>query len=149
MMRVDAACAIAGTIVYIAASVLHGDPPVDDVQRMLDHVGQRPWWRAVHLANILGVLLWVAALTTLTSTFTRPAASHLGRLSQAMLICTSAVFAVYFSIHGFGFEVLGTLAGAGWLVGAILISFNVIIPFTVLAWAWMLGVGVAMWRAIS
>jgi hypothetical protein len=202
MLRVGAACAVAGTIVYIAASVLHSDPPVDDVQRMLDHVGQRPWWRAVHLANILAVLLWVAALTTLTSTFARPTAARLG--SQAVLICTSAVFTVYSSIHGFGLKVLagrwagatatdrgarvikanavftllgstaftaqallgltvtlygltmvissnhprwlGTLVGAGGLAGTVLISFDVIIPFTVLAWSWMLGVGVAMWR---
>lgn len=125
-----------------------------------------------------------------------------------MLVCTSGVFAVYFSIHGFGFEVLadrwagavdtdrdaivveantvltllgstaftaqallglsvllygltmaishsyphwlgwlGTVAGAGWLVGAVVISFDVIVPFMVLAWVWMIGVGVALWRA--
>ncbi len=124
-----------------------------------------------------------------------------------MIICASAVLAVYFSIHGFGFSTLadrwvdvaapereallvetnavltllgsaaftaqallglsillygltvafssgmsrwlglfGVVAGAGWTIGALIVSFEVIVPFTVLAWIWMIALGVLMWQ---
>lgn len=39
---------------------------------------------------------------------------------------------------------LGMLGGAGWLTGAVLIDFAVIVPFTVISWAWTLVLAVAL-----
>jgi hypothetical protein len=44
---------------------------------------------------------------------------------------------------------LGVLAGAGWLVGALLVDFAVIVPFTVLAWVWMLVLAGTVLRAAA
>lgn len=41
---------------------------------------------------------------------------------------------------------LGAVAGVGWLVGAILIRFDVIVPSMALAWTWMVALGILMWR---
>ncbi len=41
---------------------------------------------------------------------------------------------------------LGTVAGAGWLIGALLIRFDMIVPCMVLAWTWMVSLGILMWR---
>ena len=210
MPRIGAVAAIVGTFVYVAMSVLHGNPPIDEASKILDHVAERPWWRAAHLANILAVLLWLGALSTLTGSLGRGNARALGRVSQAMMTTTTAVFAVYFSIHGFAFSTLavrwvktaapgrgalltetnavltllgttaftaqallglsillygltvalskgfpawlgwiGAIAGTGWAIGALIISFEVIVPFTVLSWIWMIALGVTMWARVG
>src|SRR3712207_6807304 len=95
-----------GTLIYVAMRVLHGTPPIDEASKILDHVAERPWWRTAHLANILAVLLWLGALSTLTGSLGRGNAWALGRVSQAMMTTTTAVFAVYFNIHGFAFSTL-------------------------------------------
>jgi hypothetical protein len=204
--RLGALTAIVGTLIYIATSILHGNPPIDDPAKILSHVAERPWWRMAHLANILAVLLWLGALSTFTGSLRRGEARGLGRVAQAMMTCASAVFAVYFGIHGFGFSALadrwvevtaagrgalltetdavltvlgsvaftaqallglsillygltvalgaglprwlggvGAVAGAGWMIGAALGSFEIIVPFTVLSWLWMIALGVLMW----
>lgn len=210
LLRIGAVSALVGTIAYIALTVIHvmhGDPPVLDTAKMLDHVAAHPEWRPARLANILAVLFWVGAFTALTSSHTRGTAWALGRVAHAVMIGASAVFAVYFSLHGFGLGVLaedwasagaseranilveaeavltvlgstaftaqallglsfllyglttafshsyptwlgwvGAVAGAGWLAGALLVAFDVIIPFMMIACAWMLVMGVLMWR---
>ncbi|MGH3922496.1 MAG: hypothetical protein ACRDTT_06440 [Pseudonocardiaceae bacterium] len=174
---------------------------------ILDYVAARPWWRAAHLASILAVLFWVGALGTLPHELRHDIERGLARLARGVLIAASAVYAVYFSINGFGWAELahrwssatgesrahlliemnvalvmfgsvaftaqallglsvalygltlvsgssaprwigwlGAAAGVGWLIGAILIRFDVIVPCMVLAWAWMVSLGIHMWR---
>lgn len=207
MLRLGSVLAIVGTVLFAAMSALHGNPPVEDAAGILDYVAARPWWRAAHLANILAVLLWVGALGTLAHELRHDIERGLARLAQGVLVAASAVFAVYFSINGFGWAELahrwssaagesradlllemnvaltmvgsvaftaqallglsvalygltlvsgssfprwtgwlGVVAGGGWLIGAILIRFDVIVPCMVLAWAWMVSLGILMWR---
>jgi hypothetical protein len=207
MPRLGAALAIGGTLLFAAMSALHGNPPIEDAAGVLDYVAARPWWRAAHLANILAVLLWVGALSTLAHELRAEVERGLARLAHGVLVAASAVFAVYFSINGFGWADLahrwtsatgefrtalliemnsaltlvgsiaftaqallglsvllygltllstsnypkwtgwlGTVAGAGWLAGAVLIRFDVIVPFMMLTWIWMIGLGILMWR---
>jgi hypothetical protein len=42
---------------------------------------------------------------------------------------------------------LGVLGGAGWLTGAVLIDFAVIVPFTVVCWVWTLVLAGVLLRA--
>lgn len=207
MPRLGAVLAIVGTLLLAAMSALHGNPPIDDAAGVLDYVAARPWWRAAHLANILAVLLWVGALGMLTHELRHEVGRGLAGLARGVLVAASAVFAVYFSINGFGWAELahrwasatgesradlliemnfaltlvgsvaftaqallglsillygltlisgssypswlgwlGAAAGVGWLIGAILIRFDVIVPCMVLAWAWMVSLGILMWR---
>ncbi|SFP69036.1 hypothetical protein SAMN05421810_103111 [Amycolatopsis arida] len=39
---------------------------------------------------------------------------------------------------------IGAVAGAGWLAGAVLMTFSVIVPFTTVAWVWMIALAVVM-----
>lgn len=101
-----AACAALGTILYIGATVLHGDPPIDDPRSILEHVMARPWWRGAHLVNILAVLLWMTTAVLLAASTTSGAHRGLARVSQALFVATGAVFAVYFGIHAHAFPTL-------------------------------------------
>lgn len=41
---------------------------------------------------------------------------------------------------------IGVLAGAGWATGAVMINFAIIVPFTVLTWAWVVAVAIVVLR---
>ena len=41
---------------------------------------------------------------------------------------------------------IGVIGGAGWLLGALVIDFAVIVPFTVVCWIWTLVLAVALLR---
>lgn len=42
------------------------------------------------------------------------------------------------------FGVIGVVIGLGWTIGAVMINFAVIVPFTALAWAWLVVLGVCL-----
>lgn len=42
------------------------------------------------------------------------------------------------------FGVIGVVIGVGWTLGAVMINFAVIVPFTALAWAWLVVLGVCL-----
>lgn len=42
------------------------------------------------------------------------------------------------------FGVIGVVVGVGWTLGAVMINFAVIVPFTALAWAWLVVLGVCL-----
>ncbi|KIA60466.1 DUF4386 family protein [Nocardia vulneris] len=42
---------------------------------------------------------------------------------------------------------VGVVAGLGWLVGALLVEFAVVVPFTILTWVWTVVVAIGAWRA--
>ncbi|TQN33270.1 uncharacterized protein DUF4386 [Haloactinospora alba] len=43
----------------------------------------------------------------------------------------------------------GAVAGTGWLVGALLVNFAVIVPFTALTWLWTVMLAVPLWRGAT
>ncbi|HIW92418.1 MAG TPA: hypothetical protein H9870_12265 [Candidatus Corynebacterium avicola] len=42
---------------------------------------------------------------------------------------------------------VGIVTGTGWCVGALLINFGIIVPFTTLGWAWAVAVALVVFRA--
>ena len=42
------------------------------------------------------------------------------------------------------FGAIGVVIGVGWTLGAVMINFAVIVPFTALAWAWLVVLGVCL-----
>lgn len=44
---------------------------------------------------------------------------------------------------------VGMVSGTGWLVGALVVNFAVIVPFTALAWLWVIVLGVILLRSTS
>ena len=47
-------------------------------------------------------------------------------------------------VGGRVFGIIGAVIGLGWLVGAVAINFAVIVPFTALAWVWLVVLGVCL-----
>ncbi|WP_026122585.1 hypothetical protein, partial [Nocardiopsis halotolerans] len=75
---------VAGTVLYVLPSALHGNPPVDSAADTLAYVAERPSWRVVHLVNIGAVLVWLAAFGVL--------ARHLGGRGEALARYATHVF---------------------------------------------------------
>ncbi|WP_019854473.1 hypothetical protein [Actinopolyspora mortivallis] len=203
-LRVAAGLLLVGTVLYVLPTALHGNPPVGSASAMLEYVHQRPSWRITHLTNILAVLLWACAFSVATPVLASTT-TGLTRALRVVFTASTAVFAVYFSVHAFGLTVaadqyfasgadqaavlertetvlilLGSIAftaqamlgisialagltlartmtprwlgwsavvaGTGWLTGALLMNFAVIVPFTVLVWLWTALLAVRMWR---
>lgn len=113
-MRVAAVGLVVGTLLYIVPSAVHGNPPIDDARSVLGYVAERPTWRAIHLVNILAVLVWLGSFALLGPVF-RDGAAAVSRVARVVLTVAAAVFAVYFSIHAFG---LSTAADAYFAAGA-------------------------------
>ena len=55
MLRIGALATIAGTLIYVAMSILHGNPPIGDASKILDHVVDRPWVPLPTRASLGGV----------------------------------------------------------------------------------------------
>ncbi|MGW0521098.1 hypothetical protein [Crossiella sp. NPDC003009] len=204
LTRGGAVAALIGTLGYAGLSALHGNPPIEDPAATLEFVAARAWWRAAHYGTIAALLLWLGAFGAVTRLLAPGDRGGLGRFALGVATCAAAVFAVYYSLHGFGLPALaqrwtaapgpevltetravltvlgstaftaqallgltvllyglamalgrglprwlgwaGAVAGLGWLSGALLVDFAVIVPFTVAAWAWMITTGVALWR---
>jgi hypothetical protein len=78
------------------------------------------------LVDTEAVLLVLGAIA-----FTAQAALGLSMLLYGLSIAVSRDLP-----RGVGW--LGVLGGAGWLTGAVMIDFAVIVPFTVVCWVWTL-----------
>ncbi|WP_433328399.1 DUF4386 family protein [Spirillospora sp. CA-294931] len=100
-MRTLGIAVLAGTVLYIVPSALHGNPPIDSAAQTLEYVRDRPTWRPAHMINIAAVLLWAVSFTALTR-LAAPASRFLGTAVTAVATAAAAVFAVYFSVHAFG-----------------------------------------------
>jgi hypothetical protein len=81
-----------------------------------------------------------AVLLVLGATaFTAQAALGLSMLVYGLAIAVSREFP-----RSVGW--LGVLGGAGWLTGAVLVDFAVIVPFTVVCWVWTLVLAAVLLR---
>src|SRR5699024_4692631 len=61
-------------------------------------------------------------------------------VAQALLglaVALTGLLLARAEIGGRVFGAIGSVIGLGWAVGAVAINFAVIVPFTVLAWAWL------------
>lgn len=113
-LRVAAGCLLAGTVLYAVPTAVHGNPPVDSAEAVLEYVHERPSWRLVHLVNIVAVVLWAGAFSALAPVLA-PSARAAARAVRVVFTASAAVFAVYFSIHAFG---LTTAANQYFAAGA-------------------------------
>ena len=108
LLRIGAAWAILGAVVSVAAGTGFGNLTNElGTEPILRYVSSRPYWYwpAVHLGFILGALLWVGALTALSSSLTNGGWA-LGRLGAASVVVGATVHVVDSSINGFGLTAL-------------------------------------------
>ncbi|WP_338762839.1 DUF4386 family protein [Nocardia vulneris] len=205
MWRWAAGILLAGTLLYVFPSALHGNPPIESAQETLEYVRARPSWRLAHLVNIAAVIVWAFGFAALARVAGTPVWAR--QLLGLVFATAAATFAVYFSLHAFGLPTaaeqyfdtganraailertetilivlgsiaftaqallgaavllagyvltrsvrlpgrlgwVGVVAGLGWLVGALLVEFAVVVPFTILTWVWTVAVAIGAWRA--
>lgn len=98
-LRAGAVCAVAGTLGYIVAFVLHGDLPDQTTESLLTFIAERPW-ALHHLLINFCFLLWIAALAGLAYSFTSGLAWVLGRLGHTMALLGMAVLLWHYNIDG-------------------------------------------------
>jgi hypothetical protein len=108
--KIGAVCVVVGSIAVFTFRAAHGDLPAADPAAALDFIAARPYYAAIHLGTILGVVLWVGGLIVLSSGLTRQGASMLGRLGVASAVLGGAVFVVDFAVDGWA----GSALAARW-----------------------------------
>lgn len=98
-------------------------------------------WTSTTDASRANLLIEMTVTLTMVGSVAFTAQALLG-LSVALYGMTLASDTSYPNWVGW----LGTVAGGSRLIGTILIRFDVIMPCMVLAWAWMVYLGILMWH---
>jgi len=103
-------CLVVGSILVLVFRTLHGDLPADKGgAASLSFVASYSIYRAVHLADVLGFLVFASGLVVLSDSLTRRVAWAVGRLGAASALVGVAVHFTESSIDGYA---LTTLAQA-------------------------------------
>lgn len=143
---------IAGTVMYVLPSVLHGNPPVESADLTLRYVAERSsTWRPIHLLNIAAVLMWAVSLAALGSG-TTGRAPHVARAANLVFTATAAVFAVYFSIHAMALPVAAERFSTGAVDPARLLdqveAVLLILGSTAFTAQGLIGASIALYGAV-
>jgi hypothetical protein len=104
--RLGAASAVAGTALFGLSGALHGDLPAADAAQALAYIAARPYWPAIHIGSILGVLGWLGAFVALADSLREPRARALGRVLVPVTTVGVALLALDYAVDGFGFRAL-------------------------------------------
>lgn len=112
-LRVGGICLLAGSIIFAAFRLNHGDTPAADAAAALDFVAASPIYPAVHVFSVLGALTGLIGLISLAGSMTRPWAWLVGRAGVASAVVGLAVFSVETTSEGLGLpELARAAAGA-------------------------------------
>lgn len=202
--RAAALCLLAGVVLYVLPTALHGNPPIEDAEATLRYVSGRSLWTIAHFANIAAVVLWAVAVALVSHSPALPRA--LTTATRTVWSVAAGVYAVYFGLHALGLAtaasqfadvagdptavlertealllvlgstafvaqglvgaavgmlgltmvraagrdrilpVIGIVIGAGWVTGAALLEFGLIVPCTALAWVWISWLAIRLLR---
>jgi hypothetical protein len=109
LLRIGAVGAILGAVVSVAAGMGFGNlTNAVGPEQVLRSIAARPpgYWPAVHLAFIIGALLWIGAFIALAASSSRDVSWALGWLGAAAIIVGGAVHIIDSSISGVGLAAL-------------------------------------------
>lgn len=90
-----------GGLGYFITLLLHGDLPDRTTEIALDHIAGREEWRALKLALIISVLMWVGAFIALASSLLHGLSWLLSRLAVACVVIGATLTIVEYSIIGY------------------------------------------------
>lgn len=107
LMRIGAACAIAGPLLYFASFAGHGDLPAHiSTAAALRYIADHPIWLPVHLGIIVAALLVIGAFSALASTLSPGVAGAIGRVLAPSAI-VGGIFNIFnYSVDGYDLWVL-------------------------------------------
>src|ERR687887_535940 len=91
-LRLAGVCIAAGSVTVFVFRLAHGDAPAADPEAQLRFITDHWSYAGVHLGTILGVLLWVGGMITLSGALTQPVADVLGRVGAACVLVGAAIF---------------------------------------------------------
>jgi hypothetical protein len=107
VLRIGAACVVAGSILILVFRITHGDLPADKgAAAALSYVAAHPIYPLFHLGDALGFLVFAGGLVELSGSLTHRVAWAIGRLGLASVLVGAAIHIVEFSIDGFGLPML-------------------------------------------
>jgi hypothetical protein len=105
LLRIGAVGAIVGAVVSVGAGMGFGNLTNEvGTEQVFRSIAARPigYWPTIHLAFIIGALLWIGAFVALAASFRRGVSWALGRLAAAAIIVGGAVHVIDSSISGGG-----------------------------------------------
>lgn len=151
-LRAAAWCALIGTLAYLALTLVHGFLP-GTAHQLVGHVLARDW-RAIHLATILALLLWVIAFTSVGSLITTGPGALLARCARPLLTIAFTVFAIDFALDGFGFAQLaegathGEHADRAQAMAGLELMFRAVVGSTTMLVQVLFGLSFAVWALV-
>lgn len=93
--------AVLGGLGYFITLLLHGNLPDETTRIALEHIAGRPEWRALKLALIVSVLMWVGTFVALASSLSHGLSWLLSRLAVACVVIGATLVIVEYSIIGY------------------------------------------------
>lgn len=109
LLRIGAVGAILGAVVSVAAGMGFGNLTNEvGTEQVLRSIAARPsgYWPAVHLAFIIGALLWIGAFIALATSFNQGAGRTLGWLGAVAITVGGVIHIIDSSISGVGLNAL-------------------------------------------
>ena len=100
-LKLGGVLAVVGGLGYFITLLLHGDLPDQTTDIALEHIAGRPEWRALKLALIVSVLLWVGAFVALASSLLHGVSWLLSRLAVACAMIGATLPIVEYSVIGY------------------------------------------------
>lgn len=100
-LKIGATLAVLGGFGYFTTLLLHGDLPDHTTELALQHIAARPEWRALKLALIVSVLLWVAAFAIIARSLSTSNSRMLGRLAVTFIAIGAVLPVVEYAVIGY------------------------------------------------
>jgi hypothetical protein len=122
-LRLGGALIVVGSLAVFAFRLAHGDLPAADPEAALQFISERPYYAAIHIGTIFGVLAWAGGFILLSTTLERPLATLLSRLGAASVLVGAAIFIVDFVIDG----VAGQDLAAAWTAASPAARANLVL----------------------
>ena len=98
--RVGAAAAILGIVVYTVSAVLHPWTPPHETEAAFSDYAVEQNWALIHLGELLGILLFSAAVIALAWRLRRGTSGVWATLGAAAMVVSAGVYAVFAAVDG-------------------------------------------------
>jgi hypothetical protein len=99
-LRLGGACIAVGSLAVFVFRLAHGDAPAADPETQLHFITDHWSYAGVHLGTIVGVLVWVGGMISLSGALAHPFAGLLGRAGAACVLVGAAIFVTDFTMDG-------------------------------------------------
>lgn len=100
VLQFGGALAVIGGLGYFVTLLLHGDLPDQTTEIALEHIAERPEWRALKVALIMFVFCWIGAFKALVRSLPSGLSNLIGGWAISISIVGAAIVVVEYAIIG-------------------------------------------------